>query len=237
MEATKESKQETPAYVSYSTFSNALTALRELKPLPTHIDASVFPTMSGSSRSQLMPALSFLGLVTNDGRPTEELKSLVGESDEIRQKVLKSILEKKYPGAVKALSAGTPMTLKRDFGYEPAEAVKKRCIRFFTAAAKECGLPISSLILNKSGVRKPKRTVGNKRPTIKKRVPAISEPAAPNGGVPAHTDTHGLKRFPIPVGTKSGLVLWSIGVPESGYIDEDVETFLAVVKTALLKKQ
>ncbi|MBI5624282.1 MAG: hypothetical protein HY924_10915 [Elusimicrobia bacterium] len=185
----------------------------------------------------MMPALSFLGLVHPDGRPTEDLKGLVAGSEEIQKKTLRTILEKKYPGAVRALAGGTPITLKRDFGYDPADGVKNRCIRFFTAAAKECGLSISSLILNKSGVRRPKKAGSNRKATAERH--PHRNPSNPATGEVVHggeSNIPGLKQVPIPVGTSSGLVLWSIGVPASGYESSDVETFLAVVRTALLNK-
>ena len=68
----------TPPYTSYRTFKTFIEDLHE-HGVPSRIDRSVLTRFSGIVGTQLMHALRFLGLVEDDGRPTERLKA-TGES-------------------------------------------------------------------------------------------------------------------------------------------------------------
>ena len=66
----------TPPYTSYRTFKTFIEDLHE-HGVPSRIDRSVLTRFSGIVGTQLMHALRFLGLIEDDGRPTERLKGLV----------------------------------------------------------------------------------------------------------------------------------------------------------------
>ena len=68
----------TPPYTSYRTFKTFIEDLHE-HGVPSRIDRSVLTRFSGVVGTQLMHALRFLGLIEDDGRPTERLKA-TGES-------------------------------------------------------------------------------------------------------------------------------------------------------------
>ena len=66
----------TPPYTSYRTFKTFIEDLHE-HGVPSRIDRSVLTRFSGVVGTQLMHALRFLGLIEDDGRPTQRLKELV----------------------------------------------------------------------------------------------------------------------------------------------------------------
>lgn len=224
-----------PAYVSYSTFSNAMGSLRD-GGVPSHIDRSIFPSVSGGSVTALLASFRFLGLITPDNRPTDVLKAMVSGTNDSQVAALKALLEKVYPKAVKAIATGTPNQFKKDFDYDAAENVLRKSRTFFLAAAKAAGLPMSPHVANKAMIRSPKRSGAPARPRAAKSAPHL--PASQGQGASVGSSAFpGLKQYPIPVGNSAGgISLWSIGVPEGGFQSEDVDTFIAVVKTALLKK-
>ena len=66
----------TPPYTSYRTFRTFIDDLHE-HGIPSRIDRSVLTRFSGVVGTQLMHALRFLGLIEDDGRPTQHLRELV----------------------------------------------------------------------------------------------------------------------------------------------------------------
>ena len=81
----------TAAYVSWVTFKNSLDRLAE--GMPNRIDKTVFPGLSGGTLVQLLPALKFLGLIREDGTPTEALLALVQKNELERKAQLKFIFK------------------------------------------------------------------------------------------------------------------------------------------------
>jgi hypothetical protein len=88
MAQAKNKPSDTPPYISYSTFKNTLEQLRESKKLPTQIDAAVLKTLSGTSRTWLLSALRYFGLIGVDNRPTEKLEELHKATGEEQKKIL-----------------------------------------------------------------------------------------------------------------------------------------------------
>src|SRR6516164_10608265 len=66
----------TPPYTSYRTFKTFIEDLHE-HGVPSRVDRSVLTRFSGVVGAQLMHALRFLGLIEDDGRPTQRLNELV----------------------------------------------------------------------------------------------------------------------------------------------------------------
>ena len=68
-------KRTLPPYVSYRTFRNFIDGLQ--MGIPARIDRSYWgDRYSGSSGTQLMTALRFLGLIDSHGTPTTRLRQL-----------------------------------------------------------------------------------------------------------------------------------------------------------------
>src|SRR5271163_794479 len=65
----------TAPYTSYRTFKTFIEDLRE-HGVPSRIDRSVLTRFSGVVGTQLMHALRFLGLIDDEGRPTQLLGEL-----------------------------------------------------------------------------------------------------------------------------------------------------------------
>lgn len=138
----------TPPYVSYKTLNNFLEGLRQ--GIPSHIDRSVLPTLSGSSQAQLLTALKALDLISEDGTVTELLAELVHADNQERRDLWKKILQHTYPYFFEDfdLSTAPPSQFEqrlRDQGGVSGTTVRK-CVIFFISAASEAGIPLSNFI-------------------------------------------------------------------------------------------
>ncbi|MEE2822772.1 MAG: DUF5343 domain-containing protein [Acidobacteriota bacterium] len=138
-----------PPYISYRTFSNFLSELRS-RGLPSRIDRSIMAHKSGTIQSQLLLTLNYLGLVRALGQPTDTLKKLVESDDQQQRVVLRTILKTSYTFVFKSdigLQAATSDQVEELFQKTGASGETiRRCIAFFLAAAKDCGIPISPYV-------------------------------------------------------------------------------------------
>ncbi|MCX7911393.1 MAG: DUF5343 domain-containing protein [Dehalococcoidales bacterium] len=140
-----------PPYVSYRTFLNFIERLRQN--LPSRIDRSYWGDIfSGSTGTQLMAAMRFLDLIDVNGKPTEQLKTLVGANTESRPRLLKNIVSQSYSFVMRSaidLERATYAELEEAFtsNFQLTEDVKRKCLKFFIAMAMDAGLPVSSFIL------------------------------------------------------------------------------------------
>jgi len=144
-----------PPYLAYRTFSTFTNGLRVA--IPGRIDRSLMGTMSGTAQGQLIAALRYLDLVTAHGSPTEKLTRFVNSEGPERQKILKDILTSAYTFLFQGgfdLQRATARQLEEEFSKVGAsgETVRK-CIAFFTAAAKDADLPLSPYVRGKRGAR------------------------------------------------------------------------------------
>jgi hypothetical protein len=152
-----------PPYVSYRTFRNFLTELRE--GIPSRVDRSYWGTkMAGSTGIQLMTALRFLGLMDEGNRPNERLVRIVQSEGREWQEALKGIVRDRYAFVFESLELerATPAQLGEKFKEQGAEGdVGRKCIAFFVAAANDANIPLSPFILKKTratrATGKPKR--------------------------------------------------------------------------------
>jgi hypothetical protein len=151
--ATVETKIPVPPYVPYKSLRNFLDALKVN--IPSRIDRSVMPSMSGALQSQLIAALRYLGLISEKGIPTQLLTSLVNSEGTLRQGVLKEMLTNAYPFLFKGFDLGRATTrqIEEQFSHAGAggETVRK-CIAFFMGAAKDAEIPLSPHIKPFKGV-------------------------------------------------------------------------------------
>ena len=137
-----------PPYVPYRTFRNFLEFLRE--GMPARIDRSIWgQRASGSTGIQLMTALRVLGLVDDDGRPTEDLEHLVGLEGDERRTALATLLRRHYPPVFALdLPRATRAQFREAFrSFGAKEGVLAKCEAFFIQAAQDAGLELSSYVL------------------------------------------------------------------------------------------
>jgi hypothetical protein len=112
-----------------------------------------------------MHALRFLGLIVDDGRPTERLKALVkahGSRDWPQQFL--ELLRHEYAAMFAIdLETATPSHFNEVFrkAFPAADAVVQKCVTFFLYAASDAGVKISGRVLKG---RKPRSLTPRRNP-------------------------------------------------------------------------
>jgi hypothetical protein len=164
----------TPPYTSYRTFKTFIEDLRE-HGAPSRVDRSVLTRFSGVVGTQLMHALRFLGLIEDDGRPTQRLKELVNARGAGHwPEALLELLQQEYaPIFAIDLEAATPSHFDGAFrkAFPAADAVVQKCVTFFLYAANDAGVKISGRVLKG---RKPRSLTPRRKPPK----PAFTAPPA-----------------------------------------------------------
>lgn len=154
MSEEKGARMATPPYVSYRTFTTFLEDMGQ--GIPSRLDKSAFPTMSGGIYNQLMPALRYLNLVDSGDKPTDLLLELIGKSDEEeRRQILLQILTDAYPYILEDpefdLMSITPKQLSDRFRSNGAAGdTVRKCETFFLAAARDAGVKFGRLLQRSS---------------------------------------------------------------------------------------
>jgi hypothetical protein len=187
----------TPPYTSYRTFKTFIEDLHE-HGVPSRIDRSVLTRFSGVVGTQLMHALRFLGLIEDDGRPTERLKGLVKAhgTGSWSERFLELLRHEYAPMFAIDLETATPSHFSEAFrkAFPAADAVVQKCVTFFLYAANDAGVKISGRVLKG---RKPRSLTPRRKPAkpasahppIREFDAAPSPPQAPlpplEGGKPS----------------------------------------------------
>src|SRR4029077_14643625 len=139
-----------PPYTSYRTFKTFIEDLHE-HGVPSRIDRSVLTRFSGVVGTQLMHALRFLGLIEDDGRPTERLKGLVKAHGTANwsERFLELLRHEYAPMFAIDLETATPSHFGEAFrkAFPAADAVVQKCVTFFLYAANDAGVKISGRVL------------------------------------------------------------------------------------------
>ena len=161
-----------PPYTSYRTFKTFIEDLHA-HGVPSRIDRSVLTRFSGVVGTQLMHALRFLGLIEDDGRPTERLKGLVKAhgTGSWPEKLLELLGHEYAPMFAIDLETATPSHFNEAFrkAFPAADAVVQKCVTFFLYAANDAGVRISGRVLKG---RKPRSLT----PLRKLAKPAFAHP-------------------------------------------------------------
>ena len=148
----------TPPYTSYRTFRTFTEDLRE-HGVPSRVDRSVLTRFSGVVGTQLMHALRFLGLIEDQGRPTQRLKELVNAHGEGHwsEKLLELLRQEYAPMFAINLETATPSHFNETFrkAFPAADAVVQKCVTFFLYAANDAGVKISGRVLKGRKPRSP----------------------------------------------------------------------------------
>jgi hypothetical protein len=144
-----------PPYVSYRTFRNFVDRLQQQK-MPQRIDRSYWgDLLSGSTGTQLMAALRFLGLVDVNGKPTEQLNSLVPARGDQRSRLLREVAREAFGFVLKSnldMESATYSQLVESFRntFQLTEDVNRKCVKFFIAMVDDAGMPISPYITKRT---------------------------------------------------------------------------------------
>jgi hypothetical protein len=125
--------------------------------VPSRIDRSYWdPMFSGSTGTQLVAALRFLGLIDGNNHPSPRLRSLASSALEKRPLVLREIAAEAYQFVLKSPALepdnATYAQLQEVFKatFPVADDVSRKCIKFFIAMAGDAGIPLSPHILKRS---------------------------------------------------------------------------------------
>jgi len=144
-----ENTKLTAPYPPFTTFLNTLDHLNTIG-VPHIIDRTVFPSLSGIMKSQVLGAYKFLGLIDEHGKPTSDLASLTSSKD--RKTTLRDILKKRYDALVSLdLTKVSPTQFDRVIAeYNVNGATQRKAKSFFLKAAQLAELPLSPLLTQKT---------------------------------------------------------------------------------------
>ena len=159
----RKRSEQIPPYISYRSFRNFLAELKA-RGLPSRIDRSVMAHKSGTLQSQLLIALRFLGLIREQGQPTEYLRALVEGDEKQARSAMAQVLRSSYSFILRdevGLESATSHQAEELFQRTGASGeTVRRCLAFFMAAARYSGLPVSPYIQP----HRKKRSARAKRP-------------------------------------------------------------------------
>lgn len=132
--------------------------------VPTRIDRSILASKSGSNQKLLLSAVRYLNLADDQGTPTPDLQRLVAAEGRERQQLWRRILAKAYSELFDSgidLERTTTQELSEIFerqGVTSADTIRK-CVTFFSLAARDAGLKLSPHIKPYAGKRRPRVTM------------------------------------------------------------------------------
>ena len=137
----------TPPYVSFNTFRTLIDWLRS-EGVPLRYDRSFWQAkFSGSTGTQLVAALRFLGLLEGDG-PTPDLDRMANAAPDERRLILRELLKDSYDSVpFEELDRATPAMVKGWFRAYPVDGhTLRKAVSFFVNATKYAGVPISNAV-------------------------------------------------------------------------------------------
>ena len=132
-----------PPYVSFNTFKTLLDWLK-VEGVPLRLDRSFWhDKFSGSTGSQLMASLRFLGLLDGNN-PLPELENLIQAESDKKSLVLKALIQNSYTFIhFEELHRATPSMLLSWFKTYPIDGhTLRKAISFFISASIEADIPI-----------------------------------------------------------------------------------------------
>lgn len=153
---TNDTKAPRWPYTSFKTLLNFIVRLEENKAIPPRIDRSILPGSEGQ-KTQVLAALKFLGLVTDNGDVTPLMQRLVMEEKE-RPKIIRELLQKHYPAATQLAGVhATSKQLEETFSGLSGDTLRK-AMTFYLHAAKYSNHPVSKNFKVPSGFSRKSRT-------------------------------------------------------------------------------
>ena len=151
---TDKGRKHLPPYVSYRTFHNFIDGLQQR--MPSRIDRSYWGDMlSGSTGTQLMAAIRFLGLIDGNGKPMDLLKLLVSAKGEQRTQLLQEIAYEAFNFVLRSsldLQSATYAQLEEVFHntFQLTDDVSRKCVKFFIAMVSDAGMTLSPFITKRT---------------------------------------------------------------------------------------
>lgn len=196
----KEPSKNQPPYVSFGVFKTTIEQLAESTVPTGPLDRRVLDGLSGADHGALMSGLSFLGLVDDERKATDQYRNLIHafKNTPKYKEDLYNIIVAKYGPIIGTLDlkTGTIAQLEKafkDYGVAQGQMLTKT-VRFFIKALQECGFQVSPHI-TKPKPRAP-RSVAGKNGGDKQRIRGAQterQPRQHDDGIPA-----GAGRMPIP---------------------------------------
>jgi hypothetical protein len=197
---TEKGRKHLPPYVSYRTFRNFIDRLQQ-QTIPQRIDRSYWgDLLSGSTGTQLMAALRFLGLIDINGRPTERLKPLVPARGDRRAQLLREVARDAFDFVLSSnldMQSATYSQLMEAFHntFQLTDDVSRKCVKFFIAMVDDAGMPISPYITKRT------RSLHGgtiSRTAVRKNVPRTNRNAiVPQGMVVPNTGEEAANGSPL----------------------------------------
>lgn len=140
-----------PPYVSYRTFRSFLDTLWQ--GLPDRVDRSYWgERYSGSTGTQLVATLRFLGLIDENAAPTDRLRKLAVSKGSTRVKQLQLVTKEAYGFLSGSLDPQTATYSQLVYvfyhSFQMTGDVIRKCIRFYVAIASDAGFSLSPFITN-----------------------------------------------------------------------------------------
>jgi hypothetical protein len=146
----------------------------------------VFPGQSGGVQSQIISGFKFLGLITDDGTPTDSLRAIAVKNEGARKAALKKIVEDKYATLIALnLQKTTPSQLADQMraSYGISGDTLEKATRFFLSAVGYLGLPVSTLFKTTKTANGAPAMPRKRRVTTPRRTPDVDdEPPAQTEG-------------------------------------------------------
>jgi hypothetical protein len=156
-------KKGVPPYVPYKTLKTFLERFKQ--GTPGRIDKGLMGSMSGAIQSRLTTALRYLGLISENGIPSEAMKRLVKAEGDERKKAWRETLVASYPFVFHDgfdFGTATLSLLKEKFEQDTGATGEtiNMCIAFLKEAATDAGIPVSPYLKEPrtKGASKPRRT-------------------------------------------------------------------------------
>lgn len=224
-----EAKSASPPYIAYLTFKNFIQWL-ETDGIPLRFDRTAWEKKySGSTGSQLLTGLRFLGLLEVE-RPTSRLESVVEARGEDREALLRDTFQLSYAAInFQDLPRATPGMLRswiESYGIE-GDTVRK-AESFFVNAAKDLNIPLSNNL---------RKLARNRAPGTVKRPPRRDARVSQPNKLPPEPE---VKSKPADVPSdrayaQDSLMLWGLfkrlPVPGSVFTHDDREAWVEAAKT------
>ena len=144
------SKPSTPPYGAYKTFVNGVRSLAHDGRVVDRVDSSAVPNMSGSAKKLFLLSLEYFDLIAEDGSPSDQMKRMAINGDDVWKAEIRSLLEGFYSKQIPILDRGTPQQLRESFGEIPSSTVTP-AVRFLIHAAEDAGINVNPIIKKNRG--------------------------------------------------------------------------------------
>jgi hypothetical protein len=136
-----------PAYATYKTFVSFINDLRDGQ-IPPQISYSVVRG-SNSAKATMISSLKSLGLIDDESAPTEELRSLVRDTENYKSN-LKALLKRSHPylfdEGLELSNTTSELVADRFKSAGARGSTVSKAMSFFLAAAKDADIEIAPIV-------------------------------------------------------------------------------------------